>query len=189
MSPLRTTGHVLLWLGFLAGSFITVRHTEVAGDKWSTIQWPLYALAVGVGLAGVALLRFSAHRTSTHADKLEADIQTLETCVKQLLAALQGMHQNQHQTNVYDVRLQIDDRLMERIIAFVDARQSLVHSYGLQAYTQIMTDFSLGERYLNRAWSASADGYIDEVWSSLDRAQAKLEAVDRCLLEWRSRAA
>ena len=26
-----------------------------------------------------------------------------------------------------------------------------------------MTSFATGERYLNRVWSASADGYVDEV--------------------------
>jgi len=31
--------------------------------------------------------------------------------------------------------------------------------------------FASGERYLNRVWSASADGYIDEVAAYLDKAQ------------------
>ena len=34
-----------------------------------------------------------------------------------------------------------------------------------------MTRFAAGERYLNRVWSASADGYIDEVNEYLEKAK------------------
>jgi len=35
----------------------------------------------------------------------------------------------------------------------------------------VMSCFAAGERYLNRVWSASADGYIDEVNAYLVKAQ------------------
>jgi len=49
-----------------------------------------------------------------------------------------------------------------------------MHRFGLPAYAGIMTEFATAERSINRAWSASADGYIDEVWLSLDRAQRRM---------------
>jgi len=33
-----------------------------------------------------------------------------------------------------------------------------------------MSAFATGERYINRVWSASTDGYVDEVRSYLERA-------------------
>jgi hypothetical protein len=33
-----------------------------------------------------------------------------------------------------------------------------------------MSNFAAGERYINRVWSASTDGYVDEVNLYLDRA-------------------
>jgi hypothetical protein len=33
-----------------------------------------------------------------------------------------------------------------------------------------MSAFAAGERYINRVWSASTDGYVDEVCNYLDRA-------------------
>ncbi len=33
-----------------------------------------------------------------------------------------------------------------------------------------MSDFAAGERYLNRVWSASADGYVEEAKSYIHRA-------------------
>ena len=38
-----------------------------------------------------------------------------------------------------------------------------------------MSDFAAGERYLNRVWSASADGYADEAMDYIDRARQQFE--------------
>jgi len=34
----------------------------------------------------------------------------------------------------------------------------------------VMSAFAAGERYINRVWSASTDGYVEEVRSYLERA-------------------
>ena len=46
----------------------------------------------------------------------------------------------------------------------------------LIAYGEVMTDFAAAERYLNRVWSASADGYIDEVNEYLEKASNQFAA-------------
>jgi hypothetical protein len=48
--------------------------------------------------------------------------------------------------------------------------------YGLDAYGEVMGLFASAERYLNRTWSASADGYVDEVDSALQKAQEQFIA-------------
>ena len=60
---------------------------------------------------------------------------------------------------------------MEDLTRFVDARESIAHVYGLAAYGDVMSSFAAGERYLNRVWSASADGYIDEVNTYIEKAR------------------
>ncbi len=70
---------------------------------------------------------------------------------------------------------------------FADARESMVHLFGLQTYADIMSDFATGERYINRVWSASADGYDSEADDYLKKAalqfdaakEKSLKAVDR----------
>jgi hypothetical protein len=54
---------------------------------------------------------------------------------------------------------------------FVDARTAIGHVYGLQEYADVMSYFASAERALNRAWSASTDGYVNEVNSSLQKAK------------------
>jgi len=46
----------------------------------------------------------------------------------------------------------------------------MMHVFELQNYADVMGAFAARERYINRVWSASTDGYIDEVRSYLDRA-------------------
>jgi len=53
---------------------------------------------------------------------------------------------------------------------FANARESMKHVFGLQNYADVMSAFAAGERYVNRVWSASTDGYVDEVRNYLNRA-------------------
>ena len=64
----------------------------------------------------------------------------------------------------------IDEHLREDLRRFAEARESMVHLYGLQTYADIMSNFATGERYINRVWSSSADGYDAEAESYLGRA-------------------
>jgi hypothetical protein len=65
----------------------------------------------------------------------------------------------------------VDELFLEDLTSFVEARESIAHIYGLNAYGEVMSCFAAGERYLNRVWSASADGYIDEVNTYIDKAR------------------
>jgi hypothetical protein len=79
----------------------------------------------------------------------------------------------------------IDQTLRTDLRRFADARESMVHLFGLQVYADIMSSFAAGERYINRVWSASADGYDGEAAKYLEKAatqfagaQAQLAAVN-----------
>ena len=55
MSAMRIIGHVLLWIGFLAGALIAVQSTENPDAPWATIIWERYLLAIYVGVVGVVV--------------------------------------------------------------------------------------------------------------------------------------
>jgi hypothetical protein len=79
------------------------------------------------------------------------------------VANIQQLNENRSQINTCDIHKHIDELFQDDLLAFVNARKGIAHRYGLQAYADIMSCFAAAERYLNRVWSASADGYIDEV--------------------------
>jgi hypothetical protein len=52
-----------------------------------------------------------------------------------------------------------------------------------------MSNFAAGERYINRVWSASTDGYVDEVRMYLERAREQFREARRHFDELASRHA
>jgi hypothetical protein len=155
---MRPLGHVLLWLGFLAAAFVSTRQADV-------IAWGGYAAAAVVGVAGVVLLRRTAAAVVSHRETIRANIATLESSLARLVKNVSALNAARESTFVYDVHGRIDDELAPDLAAFAEAREAMIHGIGLQEYADVMDHFARGERALNRAWSASADGYVDEVWT------------------------
>ncbi len=184
---MRFTGGLLLMLGFFGAAFVTVRHADAEQLEWQTIEWAWYAIAFVVGLVGVVVLRVTAKSTGTQAHKLDADLEAMKTSLGRLVDKLSAMTAGRDDISVYDVHGRIDDELMIDLNAFVEARETLIHLYGLQPYADLMNRFALSERNINRAWSASADGYIDEVWICMERALQEMSAARGLLTDYVSK--
>lgn len=164
---MRPLGLVLLGLGFMGAAFF-------ATETVKSVNWIYYGLSFVLGVAGVILLRVTSHSQVTSSHKLETDIQTLHTAISTVVKELSAFISDWETTDVYDVHDQIDARLMAPINDFVMAREAMIPVFGLNGYAEVMTRFATGERMINRAWSASADGYIDEVWASIELARNHL---------------
>ena len=76
--------------------------------------------------------------------------------------------------------------LMVDLGEFVDARETMIPRLGMQAYADVMSAFATGERQINRAWSASVDGYVDEVRVCVADAHAHLTEARTLLLQARA---
>jgi hypothetical protein len=100
-----------------------------------------------------------------------ARIETVDSSLERIAANIDKLNADKHSINTYDMRHRIDELFVDDIDSFVEARESIAHRYGLAAYGEVMSMFAAGERYLNRVWSASADGYIDEVNTYLEKAR------------------
>jgi hypothetical protein len=159
-------GYLLIVAGFLAGSYFAV--LDKAG-----VPWGVWGLAVAVGVAGVVLARLGGLKSAQAEDRLAADILVIDSSLAHLVEKAEALHGEKGSIDPYDVRHRIDAGFIEDLNAFVEARGSLRHRYGVHAYADVMTAFATGERALNRAWSASTDGYVDAVDSSLERAAAQ----------------
>jgi hypothetical protein len=171
---MRKAGFVLMWLGFLAAAFIATRQAD-------TVSWALYVPAALMGAVGVALLRRTAGGDAAHVETVRSNIATLEGCLSRLVQRLSEMNGLKEKTFVYDIHKRIDAELLADLVDFADAREAMIHGIGLQEYANVMDNFARSERHINRAWSASADGYVDETWNSLQRAEAFMRDADRIL--------
>ena len=171
---MRMTGIVMMWVGFLAAAFVAMR-------QLGTVAWVPFALCAAVGVFGVVLIRRSDLVGKTDTVKVSADLATLESRLATANEQLGALIARKTEVDVYDVRHVIDDRLAEPLDEFAEARESMIHGLGMEHYAMIMDRFARGERFVHRAWSASADGYVDEVWKSLDTASENLRIADDAL--------
>lgn len=171
---MRPVGHVLMWLGFLAAAFVTTRQLD-------RVEWAAYVPAAAVGAIGVFILRRTANRAATQGHVVKTNLSTLEQSLGRLVKNLEAMNRAKDSIFVYDVHGRIDAELSADLAAFAAARESMIHGIGLQEYANVMDRFARGERAVNRAWSASADGYVDEVWTYMALAEESLRDADGIL--------
>ncbi len=163
---MKTIGFLMVTVGFLAAALATVHDENV-------VRWLWYVPALMIGAAGVAAIKINDARQSKTEHHVASRIETVENSLEKIATNIKKLNAEKHTINTYDMRHRIDELFIDDLEMFVDARESIAHRYGLAEYGQVMSSFAAGERYLNRVWSASADGYIDEVNAYLDKAQAQ----------------
>jgi len=170
---MKSLGYILITVVFLAGALAAVV------DK-QQVQWHYFVIAIAIGAAGIALVHFGKRNIITSEGKLASNMQSIETALACIVKNITQLNAQKQSINTYDVRHHIDRLFIEDINTFVQARQTIAHVYGLAAYGDVMNHFAAGERYLNRVWSASADGYIDEVNAYLEKAREQFsESLDK----------
>jgi hypothetical protein len=170
---MKLLGFLMVTVGFIAAALAAVVDENA-------VKWLWYVPALIVGVAGVAAIRINEARQSRTEHHVAARIETVESCLERIAAGINKLNADKHSINTYDIRHRIDELFVADLEMFVDARESIAHRYGLAAYADVMSSFAAGERYLNRVWSASADGYIDEVNAYLDRTREQFaESLDK----------
>jgi hypothetical protein len=176
---------VLITIGTV-GASLGVARTDPGVEGWiSTFQVDLtltlpslFLLAAGIAVKRAvsreARKEMLAHGGSLNdlqaASRAAADgIRELDACASSLdLAALHA---------------RVDALLTGAVSDFTENRQALIDAYGIAAYARVMSAFAPGERYLNRAWSASTDGYPQETVDCVRRAVGALAEAQALMAE------
>lgn len=166
---MKNLGFLLLLVGFLAAAYSTALHTVET-------NWALFIPAAIAGIVGVFLIKKQSRGEAQSERVLSANRVELNESLCNILSNLERMNAAGEAISTADLRTEIDTGLREDLRRFADARESLIHLFGLQAYANVMSDFAAGERYVNRVWSASADGYDNEARSYLTRAAVQFRS-------------
>ena len=160
---MKTIATLLVIAAFLAGSFISVLDPRA-------VDWSWLVPVLLIGIIGLWLAR-KVHREEAHAGhKLAGNMDLLAKSLDNILARLELINNNKEELPTYEARFEIDRLFRDELNTFADARESMIHVFGMQNYADVMSNFAAGERYINRVWSASTDGYVDEVNLYLGRA-------------------
>jgi len=161
---MKLFGFMLVAVGFLAGAYY------LTGAGGSVIGFE-FVLSFVVAVVGVVILRVVTRQRKSAQEKVTSEVKTVEQSLSRLAEGVGKLEAEKTAIDVYDLSKEIDARFNEDLERFVEARESIAMAYGLPSYADIMSHFAAGERYLNRVWSCSVDGYIDEAHAYIARAR------------------
>lgn len=154
---------LLLVIGFIFAALVAMLDV-------TEVNWLLFAAPLVVGFFGVIWHRRRLHAMASHGEVVTGNLSTLQNSLISIVNNLQPMVDKPDELPTHQARFEIDRLFREDLNRFANAREAMSHAFGLQAYADVMSSFAAGERYINRVWSASADGYVDEVNKYLKRA-------------------
>ena len=158
---MKELGYFLLVAGFLGGAFATALDVE-------QVNWTIFAVAALAGIAGLIMVKRQASAHARSGSVLEVNRNELRDSIHNIVRDIEGLSYGDDEG--VTLRDDIDLKIRNDLRRFADARESMVHLFGLQAYADIMSSFAAGERYINRVWSAAADGYGAEATTYIAKA-------------------
>ena len=172
---MKNFGYLLVAAGFLGGAFATSLDVQ-------NVDWILFTGAAGAAFVGLLIYKRQLSTLARSEEVLEVNRVELRESIANVVNDL-GDIIGGELTQGAVLRDRIDLKLREDLRRFADARESMVHLFGLQTYADIMSNFAAGERYINRVWSASADGYDEEANAYLKKAAGQFEEAKQQLLK------
>ena len=172
---MKGLGYLLLCAGFIIAAYATALDVE-------NVSWPLFAAAAIAAVAGVIVIKRHAKSISQSEEVLESNRAELRESIDNVVKDLREIVSSGALRGTA-LRDRIDEKLRPDLVRFAEARESMVHLFGLQTYADIMSHFAAGERYVNRVWSSSADGYDAEAARYLGKAEEQFADAQRQLNE------
>lgn len=161
---MKTIALILIAVSFLAGAFLSVLDPRL-------VNWSLMVPVLLLGIGGLWIYRKAHHGETRAGDRLSGNMEILGTSLVNIVTKLVALNERDEDLPVYEARFEIDRLFRDDLNNFANARESMIHVFGMQNYADVMSNFAAGERYINRVWSASTDGYADEVKLYLERAK------------------
>jgi hypothetical protein len=91
-------------------------------------------------------------------------------CLRRVLHLLDGLDKS-GTADCDAIHRELDGLVDGPLFDFAEARGGLLALYGFGPYARVIGEFTRSERMVNRAWSASVDGYPGEARASVARAR------------------
>lgn len=165
---MKNAAFIFVILAFLGGAFLaSLDETEV--------NWLWFIPTVLVGFASALVYIKESNKAAIHSDTLKNNQQRMYASLHSIVANLDALEGRKDKVPTYDMRFEIDRVFREDLRQFADARNSMKHLFGIQGFADVMSSFAAGERYINRIWSASTDGYVDEVLLYISKANIQFK--------------
>jgi hypothetical protein len=166
--------NAIAWILFILGTLLAT-----ATGAHDPPMWVPFGGGITLAVVGAMLLRRqrAASAGSSDSDAGIRDLPSLRAALHEVTAQTAALAALP--PGAPSLREKLDALLLDNLLPVVDARGFLVNTHGVEAYAKVFTPLASGERCLNRAWSALADGVPHEATAQLSRAQQHLEAAEK----------
>lgn len=173
---MKNLGYLLVFVGFIAASLVSV--TDVL-----QVNWIHFIIFLIISIIGIFLIRRTEKKETLHEETLSRNMKAIEESLVRIVDDVKLIRSEIDPDKPQEVRKRIDKKLPDHLETFIESRKTIGHVHGLQAYGHVMNYFAAAERYLNRVWSASTDGYIDEVKEYMEKSEQQFEEALTALRE------
>jgi hypothetical protein len=168
MNALRSASDWILYAGMAV--------TMYGGAQWPRPSWPAVAAGVLVALGGIAARR-RAGAPALEVEPLDASSSrrppragTLRDALADLVHGMENLSMESQHMEFSAIKDRVEELLWlgpERVGA---SQEAIAAKVGFAAYAEVMAPLAASERWMNRAWSAAADGHRPECVASLTEA-------------------
>ena len=164
-------GWVLFSLG-IVGAVSAAAKLPPDGEKWpsTTTIWILSSLVAAIG---IFLWRLGEKRSLRETIKREASSnQNPFVLLEKMQPSLIKLRADSNSLDALSMCERVDEVLDDYVLPFAAVRRKVIEQLGMAQGSEILVVIAYGERLLNRAWSAAADGHIGEAQISVPNAAA-----------------
>lgn len=165
---MRVLSYLLLFGGVIVAATSAAK-MPAAGQTFADTL-PVSVIGTVTAIAGVMLWRWTIaqeRKIEHHAASLESDPFALVQAIQQPLAQLNA---NARSISTPSMTAEVERLIKQFIIPFSLVRHKVIERLGMRTGAEVLVDFAVVERMLNRAWSAAADDYAMEAVASIDEA-------------------
>lgn len=166
---MRVVGRIIFVASCLVAAFFLVERPE-------EVRWGPFAGAIIAALGGVVLMRQRRARPRAGGALRAEDAPAVEA-LSEVLAWVRSAPRDEG--DLRDLSGRLDHDVKPALRRVERALGGLRDRLGITRYARFMDGFARGERALNRAWSAAADGYVDEAREQLDIADTAFSQAQR----------
>lgn len=165
---MKKLGYLLVFAGFIGTSLVSVVHT-------TDVDWLYFIVLLLLSVIGIVILRKSEKQETQTEEAVSSNMSEVTASLEAIVKHVKTIKSEVNMEHPQATQSRIDDLLPKELERFVESRKVIGHVHGLQNYANVMSAFATGERYINRVWSASTDGYIDEVVLYVEKSEEQFE--------------
>ena len=142
------------------------------GDWPDTV--PLFLVGCAITILGLVIWR-KALAAAHVVHSAESEKQDAMALLAALMGPAKKLGSEIDSLDVETINSRADDLIETYVLPFAEDRKSILQEFGMDLGADVLCTMAFGERMLNRVWSASADGHVQEARACFPEALAAFE--------------